>query len=134
MEAHQHLQQLLPLFHHSPMAMAEVNVQGIIRRVNPKAVQLMMPMAMHLGLPGNNLLDTLAGYLPSLLPIIADFNPLSGVIIDQEPYIIRFEMEKTLIQRHFSLTIEKIGPESLLLFFQDVTDFLIKADALRERL
>lgn len=96
MEAHQ---LLLPLVHQSPMAMAKVNAQGIIHRVNPKAIQLR-----------------------------------SVVTINQQLYIIRLELKKKLIKWHCSLTIEKIEPKSLLIFFQDVTDFLIKAHALRLRL
>lgn len=129
----QYLHRLLPLFHHSPVAMAEINAQGVIRQVNPKAVQLMMPLAMHLGLPGDNLLATLTGFLPSVGNAVSDFSRNSGLIIDHEPYIIRFTVQQALYERHFSLTIEKESHESFLIFFDDVTDFLIKADALRQR-
>lgn len=57
--AQKYLQRLLPLFHHSPTAMAEINVEGVIRQVNPKAIQLIMPPAAQLNVPGNNLLDVL---------------------------------------------------------------------------
>lgn len=128
------LQPLLPLFHHAPMAMAETDAQGAIRQLNPKAIQLMMPMATYLGLPGDNLLDTLAGLAPSIRQTVADFGADSGLIFDQEPYCIEFNVGSVQIERFFSLTIDKQAPGSLLIFFDDVTDFLIKADKLRQRL
>jgi len=133
-QAQQHLQRLLPLFHHSPLAMAEINAQGVISQLNPKAVQLMMPLAAHLGLPGHNLLDVLTGYLPSVGQAVADFSAGSGLIINHEPYTIRFAVSQSWFDRHFCLTIEKLSPEALLVFFEDVTDFLIKADAMRHGL
>ncbi|MBO0952783.1 hypothetical protein [Fibrella forsythiae] len=133
MDAQLHLQKLLPIFHHSPLAMVEANAEGKIRQVNPKAVQLMMPLATYLDLPGTNIIDTLSGFIPAIRGAIADFYFDSGLIIDQEPYIIHFAYGQSLIERHFSLTIEKITPDSLLFFFDDVTDFLVKADALRHR-
>jgi len=133
MEAQLHLQKLLPIFHRSPLAMAEVNAEGEIRQLNPKAVQLMMPLATYLNLPGTNLVDTLSGYIPIIREALSNFHLNSGIIIDQEPYIIHFSYGSNLIERHFSLTIEKITPDSLLFFFDDVTDFLLKVDAIRKR-
>ncbi|MVM36771.1 hypothetical protein GO730_02305 [Spirosoma sp. HMF3257] len=130
----EHLQRAWTLLHRAPIAMAETNGQGKIRQLNPKAVQLMMPMVAHLGLPGDNLLDTLAGFLPSARQAIAGFEGNSGLILEQEPYRLRFRIDSVLIERQFSLTIEKINDDSLLIFFEDVTDLLLKADALRYRL
>ncbi len=131
--AQKYLQKLLPLFHHSPTAMAEINGQGAIRQVNPKAIQLLMPLAAHLSLPGDNLLDVLKGFLPFIGPLISSFKADTGLIIDQEPYRIRFTFDQSLIERHFSLTIEKTAPDSFLVFFDDVTDFLLKADVMRSQ-
>ncbi len=128
-----HLQKIVPFMHRSPMAMAELSMQGVIRQLNPKCVQLMMPLAMHLGLPGDNLLDILTGFLPSVGQAIDHFSASSGLIISQEPYRIEFTVQQVTFERHFNLTIEKMTPESLLVFFEDVTDFLIKADTLRQR-
>jgi hypothetical protein len=132
-DASQRIEQLWPLFHHSPVAMAETDQTGVLRQVNPKAVQLMMPMAAYLGLSGDNLLDTLDGFIPTLRETITDFLSESGPIITQEPYRIRFAVGDTRIERHFNLSINKKDPDSLLIFFEDVTDFLVKADALRQR-
>jgi hypothetical protein len=128
-----HLQKVVQFLHHSPMAMAEISMQGVIRQLNPKCVQLMMPLAMHLGLPGDNLLDVLTGFLPSVRQAIDQFDAHSGLIISQEPYRVEFAVQQVTFERHFSLTINKLTPESLLVFFEDVTDFLIKADALRQQ-
>jgi hypothetical protein len=128
------VQKMMTFMHRAPLAMAETDSGGILRQVNPKAVQLMMPMAVYLGLPGDNLLDTLAGFLPGLRTTITRFEGNSGMIFDQEPYSIEFTMGTMQIERFFSLTIEKTEPDSLLIFFDDVTDFLVKADKLRQRL
>ncbi|AUD04669.1 hypothetical protein [Spirosoma pollinicola] len=126
-----HLQRAWMLLHQSPVGMAETDGQGEIRQLNPKAVQLMMPMVAHLGLAGDNLLDTLIGFLPSLQRIITAFEPNSGTILAQEPYRIRFRVDSQRIERQFSLTIEKMTPDCLLIFFEDVTDLLLKAKASR---
>ncbi|MEZ0486924.1 hypothetical protein [Fibrella aquatica] len=132
-DAQSHLQKLLPFFNRSPVAMAETSIRGDIRQVNPKAVQLIMPLAMHLGLPGDNLLDTLGGFLPQLNQTVTEFPAESGLVIGQEPYVVRFSVGQSLIERHFNLTIEKNTADSLIIFFEDVTDFLLKADALRQQ-
>lgn len=117
-DAQQHLQRLLPLFHHSSVAMVEINAQGVIEQLNPKAVQLIMPLAMHLGVSGDKLLDVLSGFLP----------------IGHEPYTLKFAVLQVWFDRHFGFTIEKTSPETPLVFFDDVTDFLIKADTMRQSL
>lgn len=129
-----HVQKLMTFMHRAPLAMAETDAGGLLRQVNPKAVQLMMPMAAYLGLPGDNLLDTLGGFLPAVGATVAAFAGDSGMIFDQEPYRIEFTMGTVQIERFFSLTIEKMRPDSLLIFFDDVTDMLVKADQLRQRL
>jgi hypothetical protein len=131
-ETEQHLQKLMTFMHRSPLAMAETDAGGGLRHLNPKAVQLMMPMAAYLGLSGDNLLDTLDGFLPTVKATVAGFEGDSGMIFDQEPYHFEFNMESGWVERFFSLTIEKMKPDSLLIFFDDVTDFLIKADQLRQ--
>lgn len=131
--AQQQLLKLLPLFHRSPVAMARVDAQGFIHQLNPKAVQLMMPMVAHLGLSGDNLLDTLTGFLPSVGRAVTNFKPEFGMIIEQEPYRIRLLIDSTLIERQFSLTVEKISSDSLLIFFEDVTDLLTKVNLLHQR-
>lgn len=130
----QHVQKLMRFMHHAPLAMAETDLRGTLLQVNPKALQLMMPMAAYLGLPGDNLLDTLTGFLPAIGQAIARFDKDSGMIIDQEPYRIEFQLNALSIERFFSLTIEKLGAEILLIFFDDVTDFLLKADQIRQPL
>ncbi|AUD03319.1 nitrogen regulation protein NR(II) [Spirosoma pollinicola] len=130
----QHLQKLVRLLDRAPVAMAEINAAGVIRQVNPKAVQLMMPMAAYLDLPGDNLLHTLTGFLPSLEQDIANFDASTGLIVDQKPYRIYFVTGEFKVERFFSLTVEKISADSLLIFFDDVTDFLTKVDALRQSL
>jgi hypothetical protein len=130
----QQVQKLTTFMHRAPLAMAETDAGGLLRQVNPKAVQLMMPLAVYLGLSGDNLLDTLAGFLPDLRTTITRFEGDSGMIFNQEPYRIEFIMGAARIERFFSLTIEKMNADSLLIFFDDVTDFLVKADQLRQRL
>jgi|GEM_PF-6816367 len=125
-------QRLLPLFHHAPMGMAETDAQGAILQVNPKAVQLMMPMAAGLGLPGDNLLDTLAGVVPSIRQTIADFEPDSGLIIEQELYPVRLATGAGPLDFYLSLTIEKVSPGSLLIFFSDVTSLPTRPDPFRQ--
>lgn len=128
----QRLQRMLQLLQHSPMAMVEIDPTGAMLQVNPKAVQLMMPLAMHLGLPGDNLLDMLTGFIPSVSQLINNFEANSGLIIDYEPYILRFMDAQTLYERQFSLTVAKESSESLFIFFEDVTDFLIKVNDRRQ--
>ncbi|MBC3785811.1 hypothetical protein [Spirosoma utsteinense] len=130
----QQVQKLMRFMHHAPLAMVETDLRGTLLQVNPKALQLMMPMAAYLGLPGDNLLDTLTGFLPAVGQAVARFDKDSGMIIDQEPYRIEFQMNALPIERFFSLTIEKLGAEILLIFFDDVTDFLLKADQIRQPL
>lgn len=127
----QQLSKIQLLLSHAPIAMAETDAAGQLRQANPKAVQLMMPLAAHLGLPLDNLLDTLWGYLPSVRQTVTQFDAEWGLIINQEPYRIEFSIGSSRIERYFSLTIEKISPESLLIFFDDVTDFLLKIDTVR---
>ncbi len=129
-----HVQKLMTFMHRAPLAMAETDAGGLLRQVNPKAVQLMMPMAASLGLSGDNLLNTLAGFLPAVGDAVVAFAGDSGMIFDQEPYRIEFTIESIKIERFFSLTIEKMNADSLLIFFDDVTDMLVKADQLRQRL
>jgi hypothetical protein len=129
-----HAQKLMKFMHRSPLAMAETDAEGNLCQVNPKAIQLMMPMAAYLGLPGDNLLDILAGFLPTVKATVVGFEADSGMIFNQEPYRIEFSMGSGQIERFFSLTIEKMTPGSILIFFDDVTDFLIKADKLRQPL
>jgi hypothetical protein len=93
----------------------------------------MMTLAMHLSLAGDNLRDVLTGFLPSVGQAVAAFPARTVSIIDQELHTNRFAIAKVWFERHFSLTIEKTAPDTLLVFFDDVTDFLIKADALRQR-
>lgn len=130
----QQVQKLMRFMHHAPLAMAETDARGTLLQVNPRALQLMMPMAFHLGLPGDNLLDTLTGFVPDIGQAVALFDDDTGMIIDQEPYRIEFLMNSQAIERFFSLTIEKLGAEILLIFFNDVTDFLLKADQIRQPL
>lgn len=129
-----HVENLLPLLHRMPVGAAEIDLQGLIRQANPKCIQLLMPLALHLKLPGDNLLDVLYGFLPDLRPRITQANIEAGLIIHQEPYVIRFEFEQTTIDRYFSLTVDRLSSNKLLLFFDDVTDFLVKVDSLRHDL
>ncbi|GAB2515573.1 PAS domain-containing protein [Spirosoma aerophilum] len=133
-KAHDYLKQLLPLFNHAPVAIAEIDAQGLILQANPKAIQLLIPLAMRLNLSGHNLLDILIGYLPTASELITSFSPSSGLVIDQEPYRLQFVHEAVLIERYFSLTVEKMDTSHFLVFFDDVTDFLTKADTIRQHL
>lgn len=133
MASQEKLEKLLLLFQHLPVAIAEIDGQGFIRQLNPRAVQLMMPLVAQLGLPGDNLIDTLTGFLPAVGETIANFKKESGLVIDQELYMIRFVAGTTQVERQFSLTIEKINAEKWLVFFDDITDLLKKVVVLPQK-
>ncbi|GAB3572592.1 hypothetical protein GCM10027578_32380 [Spirosoma luteolum] len=125
------LAKLLPLIHHAPLAMTVTTLTGHMTQVNPRCIQLIMPMAMDKNLPPDNLLTILTAYLPSIGTAIETFTLPTGLIIDQEPYQLQFTSGADTIERQFKLTIEKNTAETLLIFFEDVTDFLVKADRMR---
>jgi hypothetical protein len=132
--AHDYLNQLLPLFNNVPMGMVDIDAQGLIRLANPKAIQLLIPLAMNLNLSGDNLFDILMAYLPTVRQLITGFAPDSGIIVDQEPYRIRFSLGQSLFERYLSLTVNKVSPNDFLVFIEDVTDLLSKTDAIRQSL
>ena len=111
--------------------MAVTTLAGHITQVNPRCVQLLMPLAMYKNMPPDNLLQILIAYQPGIGVAIDTFAPPTGLVIDQEPYQLQFTTGNDIIERHFKLTIEKNTAETLLIFFEDVTDFLIKVEQSR---
>lgn len=118
------VQAMLSIIHQVPVGIVETDAVGLIKQINPKGVQLLMPFLMHYDIAGhNNMLLLLQKMLPGIHAAIHSFTNASGMIIQQQNYQVELNLQNTPATRHFFFTVNKIDSNTLSFMFDDITAF-----------
>ena len=118
------VQAMLSIIHQVPVGIVETDAVGLIKQINPKGVQLLMPFLMHYDIAGdNNMFLLLKKMLPGIHAAIHSFTNASGMIIQQQNYHVELNLQNTPTTRHFFFTVNKIDSNTLSFMFDDITAF-----------
>ncbi len=130
--AEQQLQKIILIIHQIPIGLVETDILGVLKQMNAKGVQLLMPLFLQFQLSGSNVFDLLKYIAPDLLPRIEQFKADAGTIVQQENYLIEFNINSKLVKRYFYFTINKVSPETISFVFDDITELQEKENLIRE--
>jgi len=110
---------LLEFLYRVPVALLQVNGEGVIDMLNPMAAQLLMPLAPHGRL--ENLFTVLAPLAPWLPGKVHEFAAASGVVCES----MRIDISHAAQQRHgpqlLSASIMKLDPQRFMVVLADAT-------------
>ncbi len=128
----QQLQKIIFIIHQIPIGLVETDLQGTLKQMNAKGVQLLMPLFLQFQLSGSNVFELLEKIRPDLLKQIQQFQSESGTIIQQENYLIEFNINQQQVNRFFYFTINKINADTISFVFDDITELHEKENLIRE--
>ena len=129
------VQKMLSIIYQIPMGLIETDTDGVVLQMNAKSVQLLMPQFISHKLNGSNLFRLLEMMAPDILEKVKRFTETSGTIINQLRQELIFEKTEGQNEtRHFVFTINKLGINSLMFIFDDITELYLKEKQLNQTL
>ncbi|TAG14697.1 MAG: sensor histidine kinase [Sphingobacteriia bacterium] len=128
----QQLQKIIFIIHQIPIGLVETDLQGTLKQMNAKGVQLLMPLFLQFQLSGSNIFELLEKIRPDLLQQIQQYEGESGTIIQQENYLIELNINQQQVNRFFYFTINKINTDTISFVFDDITELQEKENLIRE--
>ena len=115
------------------MGLIETDLEGKVVQMNARSVQLLMPQFFSHGLIGNNLHTLLAKIAPSLLESVQQYEPVSGIIVNQQRQELALtDSNGQVVAKHFVFTVNKIDVSSLMYTFDDITELYEKEKQLNQ--
>ena len=110
-----HIQKMLSIIYEMPMGLIETDLEGNIREMNAKSIQLLMPHFCKNLLNGTSLHQLLEIIAPDLLKEIQQFNEQSGTIINKKRQELLFgnDLNNTKKQQYI-FTVNKLDEFTLL--------------------
>jgi signal transduction histidine kinase len=127
------IQKMMSIIYQIPMGLIETNMQGDIKQMNAKSVQLLMPYFYKNQLNGTNLHQLLEKIAVELLVKVNSFEQPNGTIINQKRQEISFGNDsKQLNKQQFIFTINKLDENTLLYIFDDISELYNKEKQLSQ--
>jgi signal transduction histidine kinase len=127
------VQKMMSIIYQIPMGLIETDLQGEIKQMNAKSVQLFMPYFYKNQLNGTNLHQLLEKIAAELLEKIKKFQEPSGTIINQKRQEISFGNDsKKMNKQHFIFTVNKIDQNTLMYIFDDISELYNKERQLNQ--
>lgn len=127
------VQKMLSIIYQIPVGLIEVDMSGNITQMNAKSVQLLMPLFFSLQLPGDNINKLLALIAPALLNSIQEYKEQDGVIVSQlHQEIHSLSQNGDTLILHYLFTIHKLNANSLMYYFDDITEVYLKEKQLSQ--
>lgn len=127
------IQKMMSIIYQIPMGLIETDLQGEIKQMNAKSVQLLMPYFYKNQLNGTNLHQLLEKIAFELLIKVNGFEQPNGTIINQKRQEITFgNNSKQLNKQHFIFTINKLDENTLLYIFDDISELYNKEKQLSQ--
>lgn len=120
------VQKMLSIIYQIPIGLVETDLDGNIVEMNAKSIQLLMPLFFSNKLPPTNLHQLLEILAPEIRSMVKSFIPQNGNVINQlrlEFPLNGNEGTKTL---SYVFSIDKLGENSLMYIFNDITEFYQK--------
>lgn len=111
--------ELIQFLYQCPVGIAQIDPSGVISLLNAKGSQLLMPIAGRSGL--ENLFAILDPHDPTLRPLSAASSDAYGTLCEQHVVRIAPTDAQSGGDRHLSFTMLKLGPETVMAVFEDVT-------------
>ena len=124
---------MVSIIHQIPMGLIQADPEGNILQLNARGAQLLMPFFFTYELAGDNIHELLRIIAPDIQQQIELFPEASGSIVNQ----LRKEVAcdngtGAPVARHFVFTINKLSTESLLYYFDDITELYQRDQALHK--
>lgn len=127
------IQKMMSIIYQIPMGLIETDMQGEIKQMNAKSVQLLMPYFYKNQLNGTNLHQLLEKIAFKLLIKVNSFEQTNGTIINQKRQEISFGNDsKQLYKKQFIFTINKLDENTLLYIFDDISELYNKEKQLSQ--
>ncbi len=121
------VQKMMSLIYQIPMGLIETNINGDIKQMNAKSVQLLMPYFYKNQLNGTNLHELLIKIAPEILDKIKKFEDPIGTIFNQKRQEILFGNDnKKSNKQHFIFTVNKLDENNLMYIFDDISELYNK--------
>jgi signal transduction histidine kinase len=121
------VQKMMSIIYQIPMGLIETDMQGNIKQMNARSVQLLMPYFYKNQLNGTNLHDLLEKIAAELLVKVNKFQESNGTIINQKRQEISFGTDlKKDIKQQFIFTVNKLDEKSLMYIFDDISELYKK--------
>jgi signal transduction histidine kinase len=121
------VQKMMSIIYQIPMGLIETNINGDIKQMNAKSVQLLMPYFYKNQLNGTNLHQLLEKIAADLLEKIEKFEEPNGTIINQKRQELLFGNDtKKGHKQHFIFTVNKLDENSLMYIFDDISELYNK--------
>lgn len=117
----------MSIIYQIPMGLIETDLEGNIKEMNAKSIQLLMPYFYKNQLNGTNLHELLEKIAFELFDQVQKFEEPSGTIINQKRQEILFGNEtKISTIKQFVFTINKLDENSLMYIFDDISELYKK--------
>lgn len=123
---------LFLLMKHSSHGMAEIDMTGSILNLNAKAEIALAPVITAHDIPNNNFYDIIAAIDPELVVRIKQFIEETDNPEEQKTSSFLFSTGTGKNEKHFTLHIVKLSPESILLSFEETTEKVKKERLLKQ--
>jgi signal transduction histidine kinase len=121
------VQKMMAIIYQIPMGLIETDLQGNIKQMNAKSVQLLMPYFYKNRLNGTNLHELLEKIAAELLIKVNKFQEPNGTIINQKRQEISFGNDLIKgIKQQFIFTVNKLDEKSLMYIFDDISELYKK--------
>ncbi len=127
------VQKMLSIIYQIPVGLIESDMAGNITQLNAKSVQLLMPLFSSLQLPGDNINKLLQVKAPGLLKRIREYIGKNGVIVSQLRQEIHSRNKNgDLVIQQYLFTINKLNADSLMYYFDDISEVYLKEKKLNQ--
>ena len=123
--------ELLEFVYACPIGLAQVDVDGIMSLINPKAMQLLMPLgvAMH----GMDLFRTLRPYAPDLRALVTDFEPSHGQVCQGRRIFVGDAVPRPdRLPQVLACTIVKLDAARYMATIEDVSEQVAQERRLKQ--
>lgn len=116
----QRVDHLLEFMYHASLGVVQTDLAGEVQRLNPVAVNLLMPIARQ-GDRLDNLFATLDGYLPDLSQIVSESRDRFGTLMDRHRIALPSGVRGHNEPFYLSLSLFRVAPDVLIATLDDVS-------------
>jgi signal transduction histidine kinase len=117
---------------HAPLGLAEIDNTGKIIHLNIKGQALLRPVLSAVGINGNNFYEILEHVAPSLVQKIKNYPGKQGQVVVNESHGFSFLSGSETKELHFLFTIHKEFAESVIIYFDDITEKRLKEKVMHQ--